>query len=127
MGGRKTPLSSFPNGKNRRRYCTDRHRIRFNRRGSRCPRTIFQEEPMSTSKTTRVPMFRQILVISQPDTDPVWIDLSKTAVNLTTIADADFSMLARGAIRVQDCMPMAEMSLSDTTMHTDENTHEVFA
>ena len=82
---------------------------------------------MSTSKTTRVPMFRQILVISQPDTDPVWIDLSKTAVSLTTIGDADFSMLARGAIRVQDCMPMAEMSLSDSTMHTDENTHEVFA
>jgi len=81
------------------------------------------------TQTKRVPMFRQILVIQQPlpDAEPVWVDLSKTSVNLTTISDADFSMLSRGALRVQDCMPMAEMSISDCTVLVDENTQEVFA
>lgn len=82
---------------------------------------------MTASKTDRVPKFRQILVLQQQDNDPVWVDLSKTAVSLTTISDSDFAMLARGAVRVQDCIPMVEMSISDSTMLTDENTHEVVA
>ena len=82
---------------------------------------------MTASKTDRVPKFRQIPVIQQQDNDPVWVDLSKTAVSLTTISDGDFAMLARGALRVQDCMPMVEMTISDSTMLTDENIHEVEA
>ena len=82
---------------------------------------------MTASKTARVPKFRQILVIQQQDSDPVWVDLSKTAVSLTTISEGDFAMLARGALRVRDCMPMVEMSISDSTMLTDENTYEVEA
>ena len=88
---------------------------------------ISRKTPMTASKTDRVPKFRQILVIQQQDNDPVWVDLSKTAVSLTTISDGDFAMLSRGALRVQDCMPMVEMSISDSTMLTDENTHEVEA
>jgi hypothetical protein len=81
---------------------------------------------MSNSNLTRVPMYHQILVISQPNDEPVWVDLSKNSVTLSTISDKDFAMLERGATRIQDCVPVVELTLSDSTILSDENTVEVF-
>jgi hypothetical protein len=71
-------------------------------------------------------MYHQILVISQPNDEPVWVDLSKNSVTLSTISDKDFAMLERGATRIQDCVPVVELTLSDSTILSDENTVEVF-
>jgi len=73
----------------------------------------------------REPMYHTVLVIQQQDSDPVFVDMSKNSVSLLTISDADYALLTRGAQRVQDCLPMCEVSLSDTTFLSDENTHEV--
>lgn len=73
----------------------------------------------------REPMYHTVLVIQQQDSDPVFVDMSKNSVSLLTISDADYALLTRGAQRVQDCLPMCEITLSDTTFHTHENTHEV--
>jgi hypothetical protein len=81
---------------------------------------------MSNSNITRAAKYHQILVISQPNDEPVWVDLSKNSVTLSTISDGDFAMLERGALRVQDCVPVVELTLSDSTILTDENTVEVF-
>lgn len=69
--------------------------------------------------------YRTVLVIQQQDSDPVFVDMSKNSVSLLTISDADYALLMRGAQRVQDCLPMCEITLSDTTFISDENTHEV--
>lgn len=78
-----------------------------------------------TATPRREPKYHTVLVIQQQDSDPVFVDMSKNSVSLLTISDADYAMLTRGAQRVQDCLPMCEITLSDTTFLSDENTHEV--
>ena len=82
---------------------------------------------MTTLKSRTEPKFRSLIVLApkNPGDPAIWIDPRQHDVSMVMISDEDFALLERGVTTIERIVPMVEMSISDSTIHVPENSHQV--